>query len=236
MIDVISITSLDELIERINKVDIGKFDIHLFRGQRNEKWKLESGLFRYLWDLNKLPEFYILEQKELERFFAQSKNQKWKNHSSIQKISIAQHFHAKTRMLDWTEDLNVALYFSTEKIDFKSNAALFSIIISPWDLIPVNETTFPSYKLIRFINVQHILDDQRVINQKGWLSTQAIRIYPQDKRSSGDGLPKFDTMGLIEEDPYFNFKITKFIIPDKIKPEINNYLKLKGIIKEYIYP
>lgn len=235
-IEAISINSLDELIEIINKVDIGKYDIHLFRGQRDDKWELESGLFRYLRDLNKLDEFYLLEQMELETFFTQSKNQKWKDYSSIQKISIAQHFHAKTRMLDWTENLNVALYFSTENLDFNSNSALFSIIISPWDIIPINETKFPIYRLIRFINVQNILHDKRVINQKGWLSTQAIRIYPPDKKRSGDGLPKFDKMGLIEEDPYFNFKITKFIIPNKIRPEINKYLKLEGITQDYIYP
>lgn len=236
MYTVINIDSFDDFINEINSFSLLKNDIRLFRGQRDLSWKLESGLFRKLRDNNLIKSFYEVEMIELNEFFEKSENLKWSNLTDMQKLCVAQHYNVNTRLLDWTESIEVALYFAFEKaVENKNGRAVYSILIDSNDVLPSNYEGFPENRLIKFINPQLFLSDHRIINQKGWFSTQAIRIKPIDKVFGGDGLPHFDNMGLIEDDSYFDFKIKKFVIQEKLRDGILNFLSNKGVDKRFIY-
>lgn len=232
----IKVASVKELQDHINSFSLLEKDIRLFRGQSCASWNLESGLFRSLRENGLIKDFYDQEELEFQSFFNDPISLSWANHTNIQKLSIAQHYHAKTRLLDWTENWEIALWFAFNENKVRKERALYSIIIDPWDVYPEDYQKFPSYRLIRFINPQKFLKNIRIQNQKGWFSTQAARIIPVDKIRSGDGMPQFDKMGLIEEDPHFDFKITKFMLPDLLKQEILKYLEEKGIDESFIYP
>jgi hypothetical protein len=232
----IMVSSLAELQDKINSFSMLENETRLFRGQSCASWNLESGLFRSLIDKKLIKEFYYQEYQELESFFSNPSFSNWSNHTNIQKLSIAQHYHAKTRLLDWTESWEIALWFAFNDKEEGKDSALYSILIDPWDTFPEDFQEFPDYRIIRFINPQKFLSNPRIQNQRGWFSTQAVRIIPPDKVRRGDGMPQFDKMGLIEEDPHFDFKITKFILSKGMKNEVMKHLDQKGIDENFIYP
>ncbi|WP_373521886.1 FRG domain-containing protein [Aquiflexum sp.] len=232
----IPVSSFQDLQNKINSFSLLESETRLFRGQSRASWNLESGLFRSLRDKGQIKNFYQQEEIELESFFKNARFSTWTEHSPIQKLSIAQHYQARTRLLDWSESWEIALWFAFYDNEERKERALYSIFIDPWDIFPEEYQEFPDYCLVRFINPQKFLSNPRIQNQRGWFSTQAARIIPPDKVRSGDGIPQFDKMGLIEEDPHFNFKITKFILPDFIRDEVLTYLKEKGINDNFIFP
>jgi hypothetical protein len=237
MFTVINIDSFDDFIEEINSFSLLKNDIRLFRGQRDLSWKLESGLFRKLRNDNLIKSFYEVEMIELNEFFEKSENLKWNKLTVMQKLCVAQHYKVNTRLLDWTESIEVALYFAFEKaVENKNGRVIYSILIDSNDVLPSNYVDFPGNRLIKFINPQLFLSDHRIMNQKSWFSTQAIRIKPIDKLFLGDRLPHFDKMGLIEDDPYFDFKIKKFVLQEKFRDEVLDFLSNQSIDKRFIYP
>jgi|GEM_PF-3101610 len=232
----INVENLEGFINFFSNEELLKNEIQLFRGQSRSDRNLESGLYRNLRDENLLKSFYKTELKSLELFFKKQQNKKWNNHSIIQKLSIAQHYGAKTSLIDWTEDIRGALFFAFSSRNTMFNKAIFSIIIDPWDIIPQNYQGIPSHRIIKFINPIDFIQDKRIINQKGWFSTQAAKIYPLEKIRSGDGLPKFDKMGLIEDDHFFNYKITKYILPNSLEKDVLKYLKEHSIDESFIFP
>jgi len=225
-----------ELRERISSFPLLNSDIILFRGQSCASWNLESGLFRFLRDNNLIDEFYNQEENEFDLFFKDQRFSNWANHTYTQKLAIAQHYHAKTSLLDWTESWEIALWFAFNDDEIRIERALYFIIIDQIDILTDYTEDIRDDRFIRFVNPQKFLFNPRIQNQRGWFSTQPADIMPKNIPRNSFSFPQFDNLRLIEEDSHFDFKITKFILPEFMKNEVLNYLDRKGINENFIYP
>lgn len=106
---------------------------HLFRGQGNSEWPLVPALYR-ISDINffagsRRKSYDAYEQRSIELFF----NEALPYLPAIERgfsndRILAQHFGVPTRLLDWTRDPLVALFFAVEFCERDSDAAVFMIL------------------------------------------------------------------------------------------------------------
>lgn len=107
---------------------------YVFRGQANDSWRLEPSLLRYL-PRNVTPQAALeLEDKGFDEFSSQA-HLHLPNEvlpvmlgqpSLMEWWAIMQHYHAPTRLLDWTQSPYVAAYYAIEK-EAKKPGAIFVV-------------------------------------------------------------------------------------------------------------
>jgi hypothetical protein len=107
-----------------------------FRGHSDARWKLEPGIFRrgkdgeYLYDeYNMLMEMRLMRPLEVEAY-----------PTTFEWLVMCQHYGLPTRLLDWSESVIVALFFTTH--DDSKDGALFAL--HPYGLN--RQTTFARRK------------------------------------------------------------------------------------------
>lgn len=119
-------------------LDVGKW---IYRGQEDSSWSLESGLDRYLKKFGKAglrkkdggsrdTEFVMAfpraEYFAISRFRAMSRqDQAWA--SNVDALIAMQHYGAKTRLLDFTTSIRVALFFAYENQSNGKQRAIYAI-------------------------------------------------------------------------------------------------------------
>ena len=119
-------------------LDAGKW---IYRGQEDASWSLESGLDRYLKKFGKAglrkkdggsrdAEFVLsfprAEYFAISRFRAMSrKDQAWV--SNVDALIAMQHYGAKTRLLDFTTSIMVALFFAYENQANGKERAIYAV-------------------------------------------------------------------------------------------------------------
>lgn len=120
----IEIRSLQDLFSPDFRRAVG--DRSLFRGQSDFTWKVRPGIFRddifhgktievrENHEQNMIHQFY----SRAEQFLAE------KNISPLRLLMLAQHYGMPTRLLDWTIDPLIALYFAVQSLDEENDGAL----------------------------------------------------------------------------------------------------------------
>ena len=119
-------------------LDAGKW---IYRGQEDSSWSLESGLDRYLKKFGQAglrkkdggsrdPDFVLAfpraEYFAISRFQAMSRQyQAWV--SNVDALIAMQHYGAKTRLLDFTTSIMVALFFAYENRANGKERAIYAI-------------------------------------------------------------------------------------------------------------
>lgn len=229
--------TLDDLVTflELNPTDNDEF--RLFRGQMNASWKLQSRLYREVIEANLEQSFYDIEQNLFNSFKEKLKLLKKGTFSDTEILAYAQHYGLPTRLLDWSLNPMVALWIAFSQIAMGNfDRVVHTVLINKWEIKDESDENIFDTRNARFINPRNLFLDDRIKNQEGWFSNQDLNIIPKGKERSGDGLPKFGHSGLIEEDHYFTYRLTKFLFSNSLRKSILCDLNKKGINEAFLFP
>ncbi len=212
--------------------------IRLYRGQKKD-WNLDSKLLRLVKEHQDIENFFEIEQQIFRKF----KSECWRYAGALnslsdwQILSIGQHFGLPTRLLDWSSDPFVALWFAFEDSQNQDNEDRRIL----WELSIENHhiVNFEIDKLFegRFIKIfQPQYSDQRILNQKSWFSIQSPEIFDAKFRYGGDGLPDFNNLKTLNTDTDFEYYLKKIMCKDSLRESIMEMLKCRGVTDSYIFP
>jgi FRG domain len=230
-------TTLQKFIDPIGSYLNALGNIHIFRGQSNAQWKLESSLLRIVKgnrQSEKKISFY--EQVSIKEFYS-------KVHlldksitdidDDISRLTDMQHYSYPTRLLDWSISPYIALYFAV-KDNFENDGALFvfdtfnyekrmKFLKQDYNKIPDTDIlTFDKYEF-----TQQILStkkNHRILRQQGLftVSNNPLKSY-------------CDIISNAYEDGQ-NTSLFKLIIPKELKLEFLGRLRIMNISAELLFP
>lgn len=210
-------------------------EIRLYRGQE-EDWPLDSSLLRFVRKIGKLKDYYTIERRLYNALkkYLKSQNNASKDYNDWNYISVAQHYGLPTRLLDWTKNPLIALWFAFEKERIGLKERFVWGLIAENDLIVDFEVDNPfKGRLIKIFEPLRI--DHRINNQESWFSIQNVSL-PHPPNVKGDGLPHFGEFNTMNEDFWFKLILVKFIFPESLRTDILKKLDGIGINYLKIYP
>lgn len=200
---IISIEKVFQLLEKCRKTNAFKY-----RGQSSETWDLKPKCGR---PGNNVKDEVIFKQWKRRAIHYLDK----KNYSEWELLSIAQHNGLPTRLLDWSQNPLIGLFFACCE-NYDVDGALF-IIKSRSNTIDENEEKNP-FKIDSKIKIyQPSTSTNRIANQLGYFTIHSNPSDPMTKK---------------------NYKpfLEKYIIPAELKEEIIFMLNQFGVNYLSIYP
>lgn len=215
--------SMSELLLEINKFQKSRSSI--FRGQKDEKWKLLPKSGR--------PEF----QKNYRKGVDERKAfEAWKRYAYnfLSKVPIddwdwlalAQHYGFATRLLDWTKNPLNAMFFAISD-NYNRNAAIFVLDIHQRDLEIIGNSPFDVKDF--YVYFPKGLSS-RIISQRGLFTISEVPDFPLDDLLD-DRLYKIivDKSALIEIDETLEFyginKVTIYQDLNSLSEYLNDFVK-----------
>lgn len=229
----VTIQSFEEFVKYVQlHSNVNK--IRLYRGQEKAKWNLDSKLFRLVSQWKDIHDIYSIEK----RIFSNFKNVLTNLGRDVSELtdweilSLGQHYGLPTRLLDWTSDPLIALWFAFERfnenIDFR---VVWGLVVDEWDIVNLQRDELFKGRFIKVL--EPTVFDDRVIAQKSWFSVQNMRIF---SNKGGDGLPAFNEHNTINYLSDFEYRLVKIRLPNEKIEEIKNELDNNGINRNSIYP
>lgn len=238
-------TSIDQILTFVANHDDCKGPQLLFRGVADSKYKLQPTLGRLLKRRKEdgTPEgwkkkFLIRELQMLKQFreHAMLLDQN-ANYSDLVWMAVAQHHGLPTRLLDWTTNLLIALWFATEDADVETtrDGALWVYLVSTEggdEWINLYDDSWTKHDGDFGFLTQ--LDRTRIINPR--------RVVPRMRNQSGLFTihrlnNKQIDLANLESNELEKPKLVKLLIPKKAKRRIHEDLgKLLGTELTNIFP
>ncbi len=135
-------------------------------------------------------------------------------------LIYAQHFGMRTRLLDWTSNPLVALFFAC--YDLKDSDSYVYLFFSSYSREIKSNTKQSPFKLNSTKIIKPPLNNERIIAQSGWFSVHPFSI-------SDNSFISFD-------DENRGANIWKYIIPKDLKIDIMDKLNIFNINFQTMFP
>ena len=247
----IALSSVQEIIKELNMLPNG----YIFRGQAEADWRLESSLERVLgdhWTPSQARKFEDYGLAHFKPKFHLYDDENLQPTSTLEWLSLMQHYGAPTRLLDFTESPFVALYFALEAINpsvlkskFNSKMAIYALNYSQMmdaslDYIRKKDASFSETKLSLQTRQDEVFDQivDRFSYPIAW-ATEPQRVNKRLDRQSGCFLVAGDRGLRIEEilssAIYKEIELTKFVIPVRLIDGLYALLRKMNINSKSIY-
>lgn len=237
--------SSKDIIESLNKY---KNDGYIFRGMINSEYALSPSIYRILCRADVKREAYedvdykIEETCKFIELIGGDDKDKIFNYFAIQHLGV------NTKLLDFTFDPYVALWFAINewdisKDDTNKDGIIYVIdrtqfrTVNTDDYDLLKEILFESNEQVSSIN-EEICGEKRSVDNKGILFLKPINGLINIKRISNQKscfllFPPY-AEAIYELDRNDKAIVDKIIIPAELKPEISQYLNNKGITRDFI--
>ncbi len=210
------IKSIDKFINKIKKYAYKNSDLNrLYRGHRESSWELIPKIARETFLLS--PDYLQKEKEIVNEFKRQSISYEPQilNYNMWDILSIAQHFGLPTRLLDWTTNPLVALWFAfIEKENISGFRCVWGLAVE--NIYFADLTTDPfNQATTRVFTPNHLTN--RIKSQNGWFT-----VHSHDKENNN--------ILSIKDCPIFESgNLAKFTFSNTLREEILNTLDTLGI-------
>lgn len=228
LIEDIEIESLSDYIDQIGSYINNKKRLFLFRGQPDDLPMIPK-IARYPLSKNDIENI----EREIYTQFMLRSNQfiDTKGYISLELMSVGQHYGLPTRLLDWSSNPLIALYFAvSEKMKKKFGIPAIELFKQEDDYCVVYILNSDSVEIIdyhsEFLKLKDIsLFQPRTINNRFFNQSSWFSVHPFDKKK--------------DEYPSMNSKVknlTRVRIHVTNCDEILEGLRQVGINNTFIYP
>jgi FRG domain len=216
------VDSVADLLHRITELFTGHGSV-LFRGHRCEHWELVPRIARTEFRIRYATDIPKTEQRMLDEFERLSVPHLGGRSiaSTWDVLALAQHHGLPTRLLDWTSNPLVALWFAVEQptADGK-DGALWAYETDEGDIVDQKKSPFGLSKTQIFRPRHH---DSRIVAQAGWFTVH--KYMERDQRFSS-----------LERIKAHRSELRKFVVPCKYFPSLRDDLARCGIQHAALFP
>ncbi|WP_342480422.1 FRG domain-containing protein [Paenibacillus sp. FSL L8-0340] len=215
--------------------DFRNQDASWFRGHSNLDYELNSGLFRL--DFDSIEKYISAEAVLYRRFL--NLGHLHHTESDWNLLYVMQHHGVITRLLDWSESFNTALFFAF--INWNP-----SEVASIWMLHPtkLNYLSTGSY-LYRLPREQHQTYEDTLLVKKGEFNHNSIALYPtrnSDRVVAQQGVFTLQGNSMVPLDQEFGGKLIdegnlkRILLTPDLKLDVMKYLDISGVNYYTLFP
>ncbi|WP_353718914.1 FRG domain-containing protein [Dyadobacter sp. 676] len=221
----IEVHSVDQYIREILGLDRDTSDFCIFRGQR-VKAPLTPSIARYD-NAERIPSIEQRMLADLRRMgkmlIGSAVSDDW------ELLILAQHYGLKTRLLDWSSNPLVALFFAIRDIDDSQNPSYVYAFRGSDRQVFDKENSLAGqanrspFEIDELKVLRPSMNNERIIAQSGWFT-----VHPYDEARK-----KFIPM---DQDEEIRSSVTEFVIKAGIKARLIEDLNMLGFNAQTMFP
>lgn len=221
----VEITAIDQFIREIVGLRKNEFDFLIFRGQRVDA-PLVPSIARYFHndDITSIEKKMLMELKNRGKLLLpNTMAEEW------ELLILAQHYGLKTRLLDWSSNPLVALYFAIRDIDDSETPSFVYAFMGNNDQVidkdqmPVQEEFSSPFTIQELKVLRPSFNNERIIAQSGWFT-----VHPYSEENKG-----FIPM---QTDEDVKLNVIEFTIVPGIKRMLMDHLNMLGFNAHTLFP
>ena len=221
----VEIVAIDQFIREIFDLKSHVFDFLIFRGQRVNAPQVPSiARYSHCQDIRDIEKRMLLDLKRRGKLLLPNTiSEEW------DLLILAQHYGLKTRLLDWSSNPLVALYFAIKDIDDSENPSYVYAFMGNNDQVidkdqgPQQDDFLSPFRIQELKVLRPSLNNERIIAQSGWFT-----VHPYSEENNG-----FTPMQTDEE---VKFRVIEFSIVPGIKGKLMDHLNMLGFNAQTLFP